>query len=282
MRPRPLGIVWALLIALGYAAALVVVRFVAAAVASASEQVRSTGDVFGGALALDLVAPTVADHLWALIVVDAAVVVLFWGAWRGDATPAASARFGIGAAAWSLLGVGGLLLTAVAATTLLGLEPAWRAVLVDIGAGAVGPGGLPVAAWILLALLHPLAFELLFRGTVTRFVAATGLPGWAVVLLPAALGALAVPSVSFAILAGCVGLVAGALRRRTGRLGVAVTIHYLLVIAGVIIALNGGLMSTSSALIVAVWVGAAASIVGVAFALRATGGKPGAAAERAG
>ncbi|HEY1176814.1 MAG TPA: CPBP family glutamic-type intramembrane protease, partial [Phytomonospora sp.] len=123
---------------------------------------------------------------------------------------------------------------------------------------------------VLLAVLHPVAVELLFRGVITDRLGAAGLAAPVVVAVSALLFALVQPTVPLAIVGAVFGLAAGALRVRTASVAAAVAAHYAFVFAGAVVWAGTGLITTDNALIAAALAGTALAAVAALPADRRT------------
>lgn len=232
MRRNVSSVVGAVVTALLYLAAVAVAWSVIAAVRASVEEYRATGEITGPRLSQAIGGATVTDKAWAFALVDAVVVLVCWSAWRRPAT-GARAPLGRGALLWILLSACGLQLAHLALGRVLSFDAGWLVVPAPVGAHPLAATAVPASALILLAILHPLAAELLFRGAITGRLAGAGLPAAAVIAVPAVLYSAVQPSVQGAAVALAFGVLAGYLRIRAGSVGAAVAAHYAFALAGI-------------------------------------------------
>ncbi|HEY1176774.1 MAG TPA: hypothetical protein VGF17_11495, partial [Phytomonospora sp.] len=165
MRPSVSAVLASALAAFGYLAAVAVTGYVIAAVRSAVDQWRAAGEITGPAIsqAIGGTAPTASP--WAWIAVDAIVLLLCWRAWGVPAGGAAALDRNL--MIWVLAVVTGLQLAYFALTRLLDTGGGW--LVVPARAQDTGLDSLTATptSLVLLAVLHPVAVELLFRGVIT-------------------------------------------------------------------------------------------------------------------
>lgn len=263
------AVVGAVLATLAYLAALAVTWSVIASVRAAVEQYRLTGEVSGPRLSEAIHGVTAVDKVWAFALVDTVVVLVCWGAWRRRGDTGATASVGRGTLCWILLTACGLQIAYLALGRVLDLDAGWLTVPAPVGAHALSAAAVPASALVLIAVLHPLATELLFRGVVAGGLAAGGLPAAVVVGVSALLAAAVQPSVPAAVLAFAFGLFAGVLRLRAGSVAPAVVAHYALAVAGIGMWEALALTGTEPGL----WTAAALGAVGAVIAGRIAVGR---------
>lgn len=213
-----------------YAAAVAMAAVVSAAVSTAVDQLLEAGEITGSHVAADILGFSAADVLIALVVVDA-VVILIHGRQLTRPWPASSPAAVPGSLfLWLMLFAFGLQTALVAVHQWFSLGIGW------FGVTLPALSELPVEALLLAALLHPLASELLFRGTMVRRLEEAGAPRAVVVFLPAVLFALVQPSLGLMLVGFAFGVAAGLVYRRTGSLGLVIAAHTMLLVAAVIAA----------------------------------------------
>ncbi|MEV0648301.1 CPBP family intramembrane glutamic endopeptidase [Phytomonospora sp. NPDC050363] len=266
------AIVVSLLAAAGYLAAVVVVRTVLAVAAD-----RQGSDVSGSALSQALDGATPAHALWAWVLVDAVVILVFWPAWRGrqGASEAVADR---GVLVPVVAAMFGLQLAFLSFGPLLGVDAGWLVVAAPVADGGLSSVSVPVTALVAAAIVHPLAAELLFRGFIAGRMASSGVSAAVAVAVPAVLFAMVQPSVPFAVLGAAFGVVSGILRWRTGSVAASVLAHYALAVAGVLVWAAMEPVETTAAATITAVLGLVSAVVAVWFADRRVRGSSGGAA----
>lgn len=250
-RTRSGGLTVAILAVAAYVGGMIALRYVIAAVAGAVEQARAGSTITGDVIAEAMADPTPVHHVAALVVAGVFAIVLIWpGAdRRGPGATASGHRV-----LWpGLLFVGGLTLFGQSLGEWLGQDwPFGPSLATDI----------PAAWWVLLAVVHPLAVELVFRSCALGRALDSGIRPVLAVLLQAVLFCLVAPTWATALLALSFALVAGWLRTRTGSPWSAVVLHYLLFVALAVVTLVPAQTGTSAGQWLLVAIGLTAAVAG--------------------
>lgn len=262
MKSKPYAVAASLLMAGVYAAGVIIVRYLVAAVRTATEHFRESGEITAEVINQGIGSPALTDLLGAYAVVDAAVILLLWRSVRGRGASAAAPAAALGTATllWGLLFAGGLQMV------FLSVVP-W----LQNGTQALPLHELqnvPAAMWVLVAVLHPLAVEMLFRHTIMGRLREGGVRTQVAVLIQAVLFCAVQPSLLLAAFALVFGLVAGTLAQRTAFFPDAIVLHFMLVLAGALLWLNTEPTGTLEGRILLGIVGATASTAGCWFILR--------------